>query len=104
MNAMRHQLSIQHMDSLEYPYGTIVGDKLEKNTQAVFSVLDNLPNYAVHNIIARLRGDFRAIRRYALEEFDDDHTKAMIWMYNNMMAITKAYLYDEEKWNDEENE
>jgi len=91
LNAMRHQLSINHMDSLEYPHGEIVGENLEKNTQAVFNVLEELPDYAIHNTIARLRGDFRSLRRFALENFDDP-IKAMEWLYNNMMAQTKLLL------------
>ena len=94
LNAMRHQLSINHMDSLEYPNGEVVGRNLEKNTQAVFDVIEELPDYAIHNTIAKLRGDFRSLRRFALENFDDP-IKAMEWLYNNMMAQTKLLLpYD----------
>jgi len=102
-NTMRHQLAIQHMDSLEYPHGLKVGECIEKNTQAVFEAIDDLPNYAIHNVIANLRGDFREMRRWVIDEYEDP-VEAMRVLYNTMMGITKQYLYDDEYEEEEEEE
>jgi len=103
MNEMRHQLSQQHKDSLEYLHGKIVGEKIEEKTQAVFDVLEKLPNYAVHNTIAEIRGDFRQIRRWVLDEVKhkdsmfDSIEQAMDFLYSHMMGITKIYLFNDEE-------
>lgn len=108
LNATRHQLSVQHMDSLEYPNGLVVGNMIEKNTQAVFDAIDNLPNYAIHNVIARLRGEFRESRRFILEEMKEkepmfkDYEEALHFMYDEMMGTTKEYFWHKKEDENEE--
>jgi len=107
MNTIRHQLSIQHYDSMEYDHELIFHSydgnlsRLENNTQTVFDAIEEMPNYAVHNIIAKLRGNFRAIRRYVLDEmaFKTGQFKstgeAMDFLYSHMMGLTKEFLWDD---------
>jgi len=110
LNAVRHELSVQHMDSLEYLHGEIVGEKMEEKTQHLFEVLENLPNFAIHNIIAEIRGQFRSMLRVVLAAIEtgvgengifDNHMEAMMFLYDHMMASTKPYLRDDEEEEEE---
>ena len=112
MNETRTNLSNAHADSLEYPNGLEVGVHIEKNTQSIFKMLEDMPDTATHSVIGDLRGTFREIRRYVLAALEMDKKlqnnkydkffkggveEAMQYMYDEMMSATKEYLSDEEE-------
>jgi len=111
--AARLALSTQHKDSIEYGsrvfYPNTNGkdemSALERNAQSIFKAIDNAPDFAIHNVIADLRGRFRSIYRFVHDELYDDKgevpeeslfndtEQAMNFLYSSMMAVTKEYLF-----------
>lgn len=111
--ATRKALSAQHKDSIEYgikvfyPYTDEKEEMsaLERNAHTLFNDIDQIGDYAIHNIMAKLRGQFRELRRKILSEapvnrYGKVHISHLHLLYNEMMKLIKEYLPN--SWGEEE--
>lgn len=103
--ATRKALSAQHKDSIEYgikvfyPYTDEFKEMsaLERNAHALMDGIDQIEDYAIHNIMAKLRHEFRELRRetlstMAVNRYGKVHISHLTSLYDSMMGLTKQYL------------